>query len=257
MCKAYLLAKKLVSDEVKVTEQPFPDSWVATTAPLALGLLTDITTEFVVYREAEGQEILWPIIEQQYKLWCVGRAFGTERNDPNADTKSWFPCEALVRIACRELYRLPRRLFADVEFISFAKSSQITWVSIVLNLFSVILTKSVQVEDVAWQNLLDLKEQETTDRKCLGTENLSLVDESSNEELIDTPFGSGRIDRESKYFYLDPEGGIGTELVVNVVKLDFGATLYQPVEGSLALVEHTSDARQIDTNRIPLEVDGT
>eukprot|EP00957_Ditylum_brightwellii_P110726 8444287-Ditylum_brightwellii.AAC.1 len=41
LSRVHGLAKK-DADGIISNEQPFPDSWIATTAPIALGLLTDI-----------------------------------------------------------------------------------------------------------------------------------------------------------------------------------------------------------------------
>ena len=122
--KAHRLANK--SDEAKATEQPFPDSWLATTAPIALGLLTDIVTKFVVYRGVEGREKVWPLIASQYRHWCIGRGSSSGK----LEASPWSPCEALVRIACRELYRLPRRVFMDRVFLDLVSSEQQAWASL-------------------------------------------------------------------------------------------------------------------------------
>jgi len=238
--KAHLLAKK--TDDVKVTEQPFPDSWLATTAPLALGLLTDITSEFVIYRKKEGQTKLWPLIANQFKLWCVGR----NQQNGAADTAQWSPCEALVRTACRELYRLPRRVFLDAEFRELETSDQQAWSSLILSSFSELLAQSVTFEESARRILLELKEKTSFDRK--DKEDADSVGDL-DYEVVQTQFGRGRlVNRKRK----DRHAG-GVEIAVNVVELDFG-TLFQPlpeVKSGLAAVG------QEDGNSIPSEVDGT
>ena len=52
-------------------EQPFPDSWIGTTAPVALGCLTDIATEMLEWYDAtEGTEQMWPLIGNLIRRWC-------------------------------------------------------------------------------------------------------------------------------------------------------------------------------------------
>jgi hypothetical protein len=254
-----VLAKKSASDDLKAIEQPFPDSWLATTAPIALGLLTDIASEFVVYREAVGREMIWPLIAEQYKLWSVGRHHSPrsarEDSEEIPKTMSWSPCEALVRISCRELYRLPRRMFDDVEFSDLAKSDQMIWISLILNLFSDLLAESVEIEDAARQGLIDLKEQASIGRKHLETDNSCLDDDLFDPRSIDTPFGRGRLASVRKDFHPDPAGGVGTELAVNIVELDFGATLYQPAQSSLSQVPSVNLLNV--ATRIPSEVNST
>ena len=58
------------------SEQPFPDSWIATTSGAALGMLTDITTEIFLDRGIDGRDILWPLLFTQSNMWVVGRSGG-------------------------------------------------------------------------------------------------------------------------------------------------------------------------------------
>jgi hypothetical protein len=57
-------------------EQPFPDSWIATTAPVALGTITDITSEIIMPRGAEGASELWPRVGSWSNSGAMGRSPG-------------------------------------------------------------------------------------------------------------------------------------------------------------------------------------
>ena len=230
MRKAHLLAKR-TDDDVKGTEQPFPDSWLATTAPIALGFLTDIASEFVVYRERAGREKLWPLIANQYKLWCVGRG--------GDESVSWSLCEALVRVACRELFRLQRRVFVGAEFRELANIDLHNWATLMLSFFSALLAQSVDIEIDARNNLLELKEKASFDRKERDD------DADLDFEVVQTPFGRGRlVNRRRKDYYP------GFDIAVNVVELDFGAVLYQPLPNVNATTGNGNGSR------ITSEVDG-
>jgi hypothetical protein len=83
-------------------EQPFPDSWISTTAPIALGCLTDIASEVIVSHGSDGAKVLWPLIETLVQRWCNGDA---KSYRPSKLGSIWSPCEAMVRVACREINR--------------------------------------------------------------------------------------------------------------------------------------------------------
>jgi hypothetical protein len=231
---------------------------LATTAPVAMGLLTDLVSEFVVYRGEDGRDTLWPLIKEQYVLWCVGRQqkIWQDSMGENSEAKqaalSWFPCEALVRIAARDIYRLAQRLFADSGFKDICKSDQLSWSSLVLGLLSDVLSVNSQIEDAARGNLLELKhKQSTIDRKQLD---LDFDDLTSDDATVDTPFGKGRVTSVNKVSYVGQPGSGASRmcLTVQVVDLEFGGILYQPViEGS------TSGKGELVSDPIPLEVTGT
>lgn len=214
-----------------------------------------MATEFIAYREAEGRAILWPLIAAHYKVWSVGRhssSTGAKPVDDAADAfkgQSWFPCEALVRIVCKELYRLSQRMFDKAELNDLGKDDQMIWASLVLNLFTEILAVSVRIEDAARQSLLDLREQASIDRRHLETEE----DDFFDQRLIETPFGRGRVTRVRKDSYHNSADGDTTEVAVNVVGLDFGATLYQPEQASRAQTSNTNGVVPV----IPSEVNST
>lgn len=236
--KAHRLASK--SDDIKATDQPFPDSWLATTAPIALGLLTDIASKFVIFRGKEGREMVWPLVASQYRLWCIGRDLSIGK----IEAVPWSPCEALVRIACRELYRLPRRVLMDRDFLYLVSSEQQAWSSLFVSSFSDILAQSVDIEEIARRDLLDLKDKSLFDRREKGDAD---SDGDLDYEVVQTPFGKGRLvnpKRKDRY----PEG---VEIPVNVVDLDYG-TLFQPLPN----VEERRSSSHEDFNSIPSEVEG-
>ena len=218
MRKAYLLAQKSVADDAKRIEQAFPDSWIATTAPLALGFLTDIASEFVIYRHQEGQEILWPLLADQYMRWIVGRIQPLDLNSSPDTEPSWFPCEALVRIAANELLRLPRRVLSAPEFLNLEAQEQTTWVTQFLELFSKTLMENNQIEKMTQQNLIVLRRE-------------LQLDTTNDDESVDTPYGSGRVQSVRNDLYTDNVSQLTKVIPITIVELDFGAILFQPVSG--------------------------
>jgi hypothetical protein len=231
------LAQKSSSDDSKVIEQAFPDSWVVTTAPLALGLIADLFTEIVVYRLAEGHEILWPLISEQFRRWVVGRVEALDKSDESASNGSWFPCEAVVRIACTALNRMTTRIFACNAFGNLSMEDRSLWASSLVVLFSNVLIGSVQIEKTAKANLLALKKE------------LQLDMTNDDESVLDTPYGAGRVISVRNDLYTDPISQLTKVIPMNIIELDFGAILYQPLSGQ---------PTQTDTSQrgIPFEVDG-
>ena len=126
-------------------EQPFPDSWIATTAPVAMGFLTDISSEIVLAHGAAGRELIWPSIGSMIQRWC------------NGDTKEsgWSPCEAVVRIACREMSRFSVRLADALTRLS--PEEAIAWTQYFFQFSTGILFQSLDLESAVQDELLGAK----------------------------------------------------------------------------------------------------
>lgn len=213
--KAYTLSKKSLSEASATTEQPFPDSWLATTASLALGLLTDLTTEFVILRGVEGRERIWPLISQQFRLWYLGQ----ELNGSSRSYYHWSPCEALVRISCKEMQRLSTRLSNDYDFATLPETEKTVWSSILLNWFSDLLAQSIEEEENLRVELLHVGMNTHSTKSPEPTSPIYVVSKKQN---ITTPYGNGRIERLQTSSYRS------FKVDVDVIALDFGATLYRP-----------------------------
>lgn len=252
LSRAYVLAKLKASNaKLKIHEQPFPDSWLATAAPLALGILTDIASEIVLRRGKESRDMLWPLIASQYKLWCLG----SPPNSANDATEHWEPCEALVRISCREMQRFPLRAAEVLPSLSESEAS--CWTSSVLQLFSDVLSENVAIEDGTRQQLVKSKHKAVGQRKGKHPSSASLED---FEAVVDTPYGRGRVtkSRTDKY----PEAK--AEVEMKVVVLDSGATLYRPAtESDLSPPitgtqqdEASPVGRVARADGVPFEIDG-
>lgn len=240
--KAYALAKKVAGMSLKL-EQPFPDSWVVTTAPIALGLLTDITSEFIVKRGPEARKKLWSIVVKQFKLWSVGMPFDGMRQ--GNESRSWRPCEALVRITCRELVRLTKRLdeYSNMESSEFAN-----WPEAVLSLFCQLMSESVLRESLSKEELINMKNKAMMERR--GSIAREEVVENDIGEVITTPFGRGVV-KDWKKYRVAASGSEGpTEIITLVIALDFGGTLYQP-QSNISSAKSTTRM-----NGIPTEVTG-
>ncbi|GKY96543.1 hypothetical protein MPSEU_000613900 [Mayamaea pseudoterrestris] len=247
--KAFALAKK--SGQPSTLEQPFPDSWIVTTAPLALGLLTDVITEICIWRGSKGREKIWPLIVEQFEAWCI------HSNEKRYGNIQWRPCEALVRISCREIRRCLIRLSSWVQERDNAEAS--FWASTVLSMFSRVLSRSLETEEATMKYLIRAKTNAMSRGKV---EELDQSDQSNTPAAagrVNTPFGKGTVLETKTAIFnhmsngLSPKGKSespkqrfkirdyfgnqqaieelsgGTFVTTSVIELDFGATLYQPV----------------------------
>lgn len=112
-------------------EQPFPDSWIATTAAVALGTLTDVASEVIVPKGREGAINLWPLVGDMIQTWCNG-------------TDSWQPCEALVRVACKETNRFANRVSAKLEGLD--ANDKAAWGTAIIQFFQETLRRCLDIE---------------------------------------------------------------------------------------------------------------
>lgn len=234
--KAHKLAKKSPSDSLKATEQPFPDSWLATTASMALGLLTDITTEYVISRGPEGRERIWPIISEQYRLWYAGRVQKEENvsQSDGSNISSWAPCEALVRISCREILRLSNRFAMDYDVSSLPEEEKTTWSSLLLNFVSDLLAESLEQEEYLRVELLRLKMGNTHRKHEEKTEvSATSKQKAADESVVHTPFGKGKVVNRRRHEFHDEDFEYSSKVIMDVIALDFGATLYRPASVSI------------------------
>ncbi|KAL7559104.1 hypothetical protein ACA910_017516 [Epithemia clementina (nom. ined.)] len=213
LCRAYQLAKKEERTSRPALDEPFPNSWLATTAPSALGLLTDIVSELVVPRGVKGSKGVWPDIARLYQIWCVGHTGGFHGNAKSR----WNPCEAVVRVSCREMQRFSTRLAG--MFVKMEKADATTWASLVLELFAGVIRENVKIENGVRDGLLSRR------REYLGRGQTDSTRSHLNTqgEIRNTPFGRGRL-LKVRHEGFDGSG----ELVTNVIKLNFGGTLYLP-----------------------------
>jgi Domain of unknown function (DUF1981) len=212
--RAYLLARKGEAS-TKTIEQPFPDSWLATTSSSALGLVTDICSEIAFTRNLECRESLWPLIAGQYKLWCIGKGVSAVGNET-----TWSPCEALVRVSCGEVHRLAYRLCDMVGTLNHR--DVVAWASAILELSSDLISDSVDIENMARKKLVRLRQEVEKKRKPEASANEEGMGKSSLRPMK-TPFGEGRVKETRVDRYQD-----GIQIEINVVDLDFGAVLFSP-----------------------------
>lgn len=150
------------------SEQPFPDSWISTTAPVALGTLTDVASELMLIRGAAGAAVWKCTVGEVYKLWC------------NGETYTWIPCEAVTRIACSEVSRFMRRVTLGLSGLD--KESATVWANQLILFFTEILNRSLEIEQQVAERLL----REKSIAFKLSSSSAELTEEDNEEEDYDS-----------------------------------------------------------------------
>jgi hypothetical protein len=223
LTKAYKFAKKDMLHNAE-GEQPFPDSWIATTGPVALGCLTDIASEIILAHGAEGAIFLWPCVGDVMRRWCNGEVKVANGRQVPGD---WTPCEALVRIATSEIIRFSDRLAERLEKMS--RTDAEVWSNAFISYFTETLNQTLDMEVHVKKELLDQKILAYKKARRLFPGSFDSEDSPADhligtEEKIEliTPFGKGTlVDRKINDF------GAGRKVKVDVIKLNYGM-LYTP-----------------------------
>ena len=164
LSKAYTLQK--TGAEKRIQLQPFPDSWIATTAPIALGLLSDLIVSNSLELGKEGREVFWPKIMTQLVRWSVGSSkekIQCERVTDEefsgdvmiVDVKEWQPCEALVRIGCKEWSRVFRRVLEAVPSLDQVEGK--AWLKEMSASLSNTLLKNIELEEKIRDDIVESK----------------------------------------------------------------------------------------------------
>eukprot|EP00590_Aulacoseira_subarctica_P004735 CAMPEP_0172421342 /NCGR_PEP_ID=MMETSP1064-20121228/7590_1 /TAXON_ID=202472 /ORGANISM="Aulacoseira subarctica , Strain CCAP 1002/5" /LENGTH=1266 /DNA_ID=CAMNT_0013161687 /DNA_START=1 /DNA_END=3798 /DNA_ORIENTATION=+ len=233
------------SSKTHPSEQPFPESWVATTASLALGILADIFSEFAFTLGDEGRTALWPSIFGQYKLWILGPPDLLD-DDKDSDDISiledihtdplWRPCEALARIGCKELSRIPAILSKKVENLNEA----MPWWEIICDDFSSVLLQNVALNRAILAELIDSK------LAMIGRHRLSETPSKNLTSKVITPYGLGEVLKRRRDIF---------ENQIWEVSLDWGATLYGPEPEDFGKEDDTSYEADTDEDNLSVEDD--
>lgn len=213
---------------------------------MALGLLTDIASEVFLTLGAEGREKLWPLIAKQFLVWCVGRPLDIRENRKNGmgEVDVWWPCEALVRVACHEMQRLPERVTG--LFPGLYQFERIGWTGMFLTMFSDALTKTVEHEKALEKDLFRARRQASNPDESLPAaapapeivvepETHADSDSCQVGACVDTPYGQGQLLKKRRDCYKGTDGPNYVHLKVNEIVLDFGGTLYRPDPNSVTI----------------------
>lgn len=214
---------------------PFPDSWVATTAPIAIGMISDVFCTIIIRKGEDYCNEIWPIIINEIRQWATGSPL-TEGQSSNNKSKRR-PCEVLARIGCKELLRLSSMLLS-LSFLS--EETLNTWTDTLCECFADAINKLIDDEKHIYSELV-----ERLQRSDDGMSSNANVGDNSEEiaELITTPYGEGHVTGERVDRYGE-EGEI--EISMRIVQLESGATLYGPADKPNEVSENESDASTSD-----------
>ena len=229
LSKAYTLLRKAPIQ--KNIEEPFPDSWVATTAPIALGMLTDIFCLIASNYSSEEAKDLWPVTIGQMQKWAVGSPYGITSASSNS---SWSPSEALVRIGCKEIAHLSETVFT--LFPDMEKKDVVMWLGFLCQNLAESLEHNIELETELHESVSrEIKEMDQVllkEQNHLNSEDEDDISFGMNSEddddisfgLLDTLYGSGTLEGQRTDEYDD------CTVTISIIKLECGATLYSQLD---------------------------
>lgn len=188
-------------------------------------MLTDLFSEKIVNYGLEGRRFIWPMIIAQMQQWTIGEPIGKGQSQVRKisvdmmEATVWKPCEALVRIGCKEISRLTQTLVDSLPRMNAMEGK--AWLNThCLNLADTI-SKNLEIESILHTDLVRAKIR------------LDFVSKSTEEEgskfeekyRVSTLYGEGVIvgKRVDKY-----KDDLRSLVNINVVKLDSGAMMYGP-----------------------------
>lgn len=164
LSNAHGLKKKDVDSRLSDL-QPFPNSWIATTAPVALGMLSDIVYSNFLDIGTDGREVLWPTISNQLERWSFGSFLECEEDgatkvmDTSEETilhaGKWQPCEALVRIGCKEWSRLFRLVLDATPSLNPVEAQ--AWLKALTASLSGTMGKTIMLEEKVRIDIVETK----------------------------------------------------------------------------------------------------
>ena len=238
----------------KTGEQPFPDSWIATTAALALGILTDVMVEYGIgLDDGGGRTVLWPLVVSHLNLWVLGPPldFSDEATkdsdvisvlDEEYYDQMWRPSEALIRVGCHELARIPIVFGAKIRALP-DMLEQIAWWKTICKDLSNTLEQNVTLLEAIRSELIELK------LATISSAPVTPLPQSPKEVIKEhiiagavTPYGRGNIVNRRRDQYVGCDS-----VAIWEISLAWGATLYGPEPKNL---DEDSDEEHDDYNDI-------
>ena len=175
-------------------------------------MLTDFFCLIGTHFDASEAKELWPATLGQMQNWAVGSPYGYS---PSTNTEKWRPCEALVRIGCKEMSHLSERVFTI--FDSMEKQDVALWLGILCQNFAETLSLNIELE-----RALHSDASREINEEAVLEESKSM----DSDKSIETAYGAGTIVGTR----IDRHGDEAIELMI--VKLESGATLFSPAQGN-------------------------
>jgi len=249
LSQAYRLAKTGYNGK-NAHDRPFPDSWIATAAPIALGLLTEILCEKLLFTGNDGRCKLWPIIRDLFHSWIFGQKLPIPNNQASIHYEN-LPCEALVRIGCKEISRVAMCMSKALEKLD-ANEAHSWWYQICEDLSSTI-SQNVTFQSLIRDELVASKLHALGITNETRSSNCDKVDESSNQTqdtlFLNTSFGHGKIESTNQMTFETVESDSPIRMTMTKIILEWGGTMYSP-EFSTALLDSCHPPMESMTNNL-------
>ena len=200
-------------------------------------MLTDILSENLLGAGYIGRTKLWPIIRDLYQNWAIGptlspldeTAFNQKlmHSSESDDILHSLPCEALVRIGCKEISRVAISLSKPLSWVDTVEGQQ--WWNQISSDLSSLISQNITLERnicdkliKAKQNALGLKINHTSDQKEIDLNDLDRRKESG---FVNTIYGPGTL-ISRKQDNLESEVANSQNPLTHKIYLEWGGTLY-------------------------------
>jgi len=216
LSKTHTLLNKEAFVEKNI-EEPFPDSWVATVAPIALGMLTDVFCCIVLNYEITEARELYDLTMKQMKKWALGTSSSFVSVEDLATERY---CEALVRIGCNEISHLSETVFA--LFPAMEEEAVKMWLGFLCEHLAEVLSYDVELEDNLYSNM-KAEIHRTGNNKIENQKKNKILSQEgciNDEGIVETLYGMGTVVGER-----DDEHGKET-VKMSIIRLQSNATVF-------------------------------
>jgi hypothetical protein len=150
--------------------------------------------------------------------WAVGSPFGISSSSSQS---SWAPCEALVRIGCKEISHLSDTVFT--LFPSMEEEDVTMWLGFLCQNLAESLSHNIELERELHESVS--REIKEINQVLLNEQTiLSADDDERSLSFVHTQYGSGTLDGQRTDKYKDGN------VTISIVKLESGATLYGTID---------------------------
>lgn len=176
-------------------------------------MLTDLFCLIGTQFEASEAKELWPATLGQIQKWAVG-----SRHDDPMLRDQWGPCEALVRIGCKEFSHLSQRVFT--LFPRMEKKDVTTWLGYLCQNVAETLSYNVDLERALHSDISKKINEDINEVIAESTEESFTKDSQEANTQLETLYGKGTLVEKRTDEY------DGDSVEISVIKLYSGATLY-------------------------------
>jgi hypothetical protein len=178
----------------------------------------------------------------QFKRWSIGypifrRDSNTHVDDSDIDcmldSEHWAPCEALIRIGCKELNRFPENFLQAIPRLP--EDWVCAWTETLCVDIADTLSKNISMQTLIYEELVESRlvslvvndQEESTKEPSGAQESEEVLEDATIKSKMSTPYGTGLLVNERITQFQGVDGS-SSLVSIDTIQLDHGATLYAP-----------------------------